>query len=225
MAGPMEVLAEAARKFGGVDPRNVDAVVDFLENHSDKIPDDEAEKVVAALLQHNETDFREDAEFDGAFARQGQDLEHAHFPKLDDARRDAKLYEELQELKRERSESSLKRERSAKRPSKRTRTTKLDRRLGDRGGELAADQTSSALTQLSEQTRLTRTLVSRLFLSVILVVVVWAMPDGASITSSSARVAQTALGVAGSLSAISLLEKAMSRIARYLDRSRERERS
>ena len=96
MTDAMHLLAQAAHRFGGVDARDENAVIEFLERSSDKIPDDEAEKLVAALLHRDQP--AADVATEIAFE---PDAGPPRFPSLRDARRDAALYEQIQRLKSE----------------------------------------------------------------------------------------------------------------------------
>ena len=90
MHGPMEILAETAHRHGGVDPDDDDAVVDFLEKNAGNIPDAEAERIITALTQRNQPRAA------GAQNDAGTEILEFKFPKLDDVRREAKLYDQLQ---------------------------------------------------------------------------------------------------------------------------------
>jgi len=109
----MEILAETAHRHGGVDPNDDDAVVDFLEKNAGNIPDAEAERIITALAQRNqpraagaqnEAGTEIAARFTavaeelaaGAQNEAGTEILEFKFPKLDDARREAKLYDQLQ---------------------------------------------------------------------------------------------------------------------------------
>lgn len=84
--GPMEILAIAAQRYGNVHPHDDDAVIEFLEKNAEKVPVAEAEKLVSALMQRNQSSTA------GALGDADAVIPELRFPKLEDARREAKLY-------------------------------------------------------------------------------------------------------------------------------------
>ena len=95
MPGPMDILAETASKYGGVDPRDHEAVARFLEQNADRIPREEIDQIISVLAQRNAVPVPQ-ARPD---ARDLTQPELQDFPNLDDARREATFYEQLQQVR------------------------------------------------------------------------------------------------------------------------------
>lgn len=95
MHGSMDILAETARKYGGVDPNNHEAVAEFLEQNADRIPREEIDQIISVLIQRNAAPTPH--VLPDAKSLPQPDLQD--FPSADDARREATFYEQLQQVR------------------------------------------------------------------------------------------------------------------------------